>query len=126
VRSERELIAPALLAARGISKGYGGVEALAGVDFDVFRGEVVGLVGDNGAGKSTLVRILAGNEQPDSGRLSLEGTEVRLRSPSDARTLGVEAVYQDLALCEDLDATANLYLGREVRQTWLARSARGA
>jgi simple sugar transport system ATP-binding protein len=103
-----------VLEARGISKRYGHVEALAGANFDVYAGEVVALIGDNGAGKSTLVRIMSGAERADSGRLLFEGQEVVLSSPVDARALGIETVFQDLALAPHLSPVQNLYLGREV------------
>jgi D-xylose transport system ATP-binding protein len=98
---------------RGVSKRFGPVQALKDVDFEVYPGEVVGLVGDNGAGKSTLIKILAGTYQPDTGRYLFEGREVHVRSPRDATALGIATVYQDLALCDNLDVVANLYLGRE-------------
>ncbi|MGI8854944.1 MAG: ATP-binding cassette domain-containing protein [Thermomicrobiales bacterium] len=100
-----------------ISKAYGAVEALSDVDFEVHAGEVVGLVGDNGAGKSTLVKILAGVIQADSGTIYRDGKAVHITSPNDATQMGIETVYQDLALCDNLDVVANLYLGREAQQT---------
>ncbi len=103
-----------LLQARGMVKHYGHVEALRGADFDVHAGEVVALIGDNGAGKSTLVKILSGTEQPDDGQILLDGQEVHIGSPFEAQGLGIETVYQDLALAPDLDGAANLYLGREI------------
>ena len=107
-------MAEALLQARGIVKHYGHVEALRGADFDVFPGEIVALIGDNGAGKSTLVKILSGTEQADEGEISLEGQTVQVSSPLEAQRLGIETVYQDLALAPDLDGAANLYFGREI------------
>jgi ABC-type sugar transport system, ATPase component len=107
---------PPVLEMRGISKRFGAVQALSGVDFEVFQGEVVGLVGDNGAGKSTLVKIIAGTYQPDSGRYIFEGEEASVSSPRQAANLGIQTVYQDLALCDNLDVVANLYLGREETQ----------
>jgi simple sugar transport system ATP-binding protein len=104
----------ALLQARGIVKHYGRVQALRGVDFTVRAGEVVALIGDNGAGKSTLVKILSGAEAPDGGQIVLDGRPVQLASPLAAQRLGIETVYQDLALANDLDPAANLFLGREV------------
>jgi simple sugar transport system ATP-binding protein len=104
----------ALLEARGIDKNYGHVRALANADFDVLPGEVTALVGDNGAGKSTLIKILSGTVQPDGGEIVFEGRRVHIDSPISARRLGLETVYQDLALAEDLDPPANLFLGREV------------
>jgi simple sugar transport system ATP-binding protein len=104
----------ALLEARGIDKNYGHVRALHAADFDVFPGEVAALVGDNGAGKSTLIKILSGTVQPDGGEIRFDGSPVTIDSPITARNLGLETVYQDLALAEDLDPSANLFLGREL------------
>ncbi|QLY28477.1 ATP-binding cassette domain-containing protein [Nocardia huaxiensis] len=103
-----------VLEAEGLTKRYGGVEALRGANFQVSAGEVVALIGDNGAGKSTLVKCLSGAEQPDSGRILLDGKATRLGSPTAARRRGIETVYQDLAVAPDLDPAANLFLGREV------------
>jgi D-xylose transport system ATP-binding protein len=100
-------------AVRGISKRFGQVQALRDVDFEVYPGEVVGLVGDNGAGKSTLIKILAGTHQPDTGEYLFDGKPVHVRTPRDATLLGIATVYQDLALADNLDVVANLYLGRE-------------
>lgn len=108
-----------LLAARSIEKGWGHVRALRGADFAVWPGEIVALIGDNGAGKSTLVKCLTGVERPDSGEILFEGSPIELRSPIDARALGVETVYQDLSLSLHLDAAANLYLGRELCRSGL-------
>ena len=102
-----------ILELKGISKRFGAVQALSGVDLEVYPDEVVGLVGDNGAGKSTLVKIIAGTYQPDAGQYIFEGKEVSINSPHDASQLGIQTVYQDLALCDNLDVVANLYLGRE-------------
>ena len=102
-----------LLEARGIVKSFGRVRALRGADFTVYPGEVVALIGDNGAGKSTLVKILAGVQPPDAGEIRFEGHEVSLHTPTAARELGIETVYQDLALAPDLESSANLFLGRE-------------
>jgi simple sugar transport system ATP-binding protein len=107
-------MAEPLMQARGIVKHYGHVEALRGADLDVYAGEIVALIGDNGAGKSTLVKILSGTEQPDGGEVLLEGHGIRIGSPFEAQHLGIETVYQDLALAPDLDGAANLYLGREL------------
>jgi simple sugar transport system ATP-binding protein len=109
-----------VLEAEGLVKRYGGVEALRGANFRVFEGEVVALIGDNGAGKSTLVKCLSGAEQPDGGRILLDGEPVRLTSPTEARRLGVETVYQDLAVAPDLDPAANLFLGRELFRRGIA------
>ena len=105
-----------ILEMKGISKKFGAVQALFDVDFEVYQNEVVGLVGDNGAGKSTLVKIIAGTYQPDSGRYLFEGKEVSVHNPRQAANLGIQTVYQDLALCDNLDVVANLYLGREETQ----------
>ncbi len=97
----------------GINKAFGAVKALTDVDFEVYPGEVVGLVGDNGAGKSTLIKVIAGVNPADSGKIYMEGREVSISAPPDATRLGIETVYQDLALADNLDVVANLYLGRE-------------
>ena len=102
-----------LLALQGISKRFGAVQALAGVDFHLHAGEVVGLVGDNGAGKSTLVKTISGIHSPDEGAISMDGVPVALRTPEDAGHLGIATVYQDLALADNLDVVANLFLGHE-------------
>jgi simple sugar transport system ATP-binding protein len=106
-----------LLEARDIEKNYGHVRALAGTDFDVLPGEVTALVGDNGAGKSTLIKILSGTVQPDAGEIRFEGQPVHIDTPITARALGLETVYQDLALAEELDPPANLFLGRELMRS---------
>lgn len=107
------------LSATSIQKRFGGVEALRGVDFEVRRGEVMALVGDNGAGKSTLMKTLAGAHRADGGKFFLDGKQVSISTPHDAADLGIQIVYQDLALCENLDVSANLFLGREpVRSGW--------
>jgi D-xylose transport system ATP-binding protein len=102
-----------ILVMTGISKRFGAVQALTDVDFEVYPGEVVALVGDNGAGKSTLVKCVAGTHMPDEGRILFGGEEVRIHTPSDATRLGIETVYQDLALCDNLDVVQNMFLGRE-------------
>ncbi len=102
-----------LLELRALSKRFGAITALADIDLTMAAGEVVGVMGDNGAGKSTLLRIMAGSFLPSRGTLRLEGRPVRLAGPADARALGIEAVHQDLALCENLSAAANVFLGRE-------------
>jgi D-xylose transport system ATP-binding protein len=91
------------------------VQALTDVDLDVRAGEVMALVGDNGAGKSTLIKCIAGTHMPDGGQIFFEGEEVHIHGPRDAARLGIEVVYQDLALCDNLDVVQNMYLGREVR-----------
>ena len=107
-------MAEPVLEARRLVKHYGHVLALDEADFSAMPGEVVALIGDNGAGKSTLVKTLVGAIRPDSGEILVDGTPVQLSSPVDARRHGIEAVYQDLALAPDLDAAANLHLGREI------------
>jgi simple sugar transport system ATP-binding protein len=102
-----------LLSAVELSKHFGGLVAVDHVSLDVQPGEVVGILGDNGAGKSTLIKMISGVFQPDSGRLLLNGREVSFSSPQGARDAGIETIYQDLALCENLDASANIFLGRE-------------
>lgn len=103
-----------LLELRNIRKTFGAVEALAGVDFALERGEVVGLVGDNGAGKSTLVKVIAGAVRPDEGSMRFADVDVTSNSPSEAAERGIHTVYQDLALCDNLDVVANLFLGHEM------------
>jgi simple sugar transport system ATP-binding protein len=102
-----------VLAAVDLSKHFGGLVAVDHVSLEVHAGEVVGLLGDNGAGKSTLIKMISGVFQPDGGRLIFNGREVSFSSPQDARDVGIETIYQDLALCENLDAGANIFLGRE-------------
>ena len=104
---------------RGIQKRFGGVRALNGVDFEVACGEVMALVGDNGAGKSTLMKVLAGAHLADAGEFWMDGKQVAISSPHDAAGLGIQVVYQDLALCENLSVSANLSLGAEpVKPGW--------
>jgi D-xylose transport system ATP-binding protein len=103
-----------ILELRGVSKHFGSVEALTDVDFEVRSGEVMALVGDNGAGKSTLVKCVAGTHAADSGRILFEGKEVHIHGPKDAAKLGIEVVYQDLALADNLDVVQNMFLGREI------------
>ncbi len=102
-----------LLEARGISRNFGSVSALTDVNLMVRPGEVVGLVGDNGAGKSTLLKILCGAVQPSSGQIYIDGEPVTFHSPKDSRNLGIEVVYQDLALATELSVAENVFLGRE-------------
>ena len=105
---------PPLVEMRGISRAFGGVAALQNVDLAVNRNEVVALLGDNGAGKSTLIKILAGALAADTGDILLDGRAASIASPRDAKDLGIETVYQDLALCDNLDVPTNLFLGREL------------
>ncbi|MEX2106207.1 MAG: ATP-binding cassette domain-containing protein [Solirubrobacterales bacterium] len=104
----------AILATKGISKSFGPVQALDDVDFEVNAGEVVGLVGDNGAGKSTLVKAISGIYSVDAGEFFFEGRPVTISGPNSATALGIATVYQDLALCDNLDVVANLFLGQEM------------
>ena len=103
-----------VLTMRGIGKHFGAVKALTDVDFWVNEGEVVALIGDNGAGKSTLVKILAGVHPPDGGTIEFDGEVVDIGSPADSQELGIETIFQDLALCDNLDVVGNLWLGREL------------
>ena len=103
-----------VLALRGVSKRFGAVQALTDVELEVHAGEVVALVGDNGAGKSTLVKTIAGVHPIDEGIIEWDGSPVSINKPHDAQGLGVATVYQDLALCDNLDVVGNLYLGREL------------
>ena len=109
-----------LLELHGISKSFGSVQALSDVEFEVRPGEVMALVGDNGAGKSTLIKCVAGTHAPDEGEIVIDGDEVHIHGPKDAAKLGIEVVYQDLALCDNLDVVQNMYLGREARD-WFQR-----
>jgi simple sugar transport system ATP-binding protein len=105
-----------VLELRGIAKHFGAIQALQAVDLELARGEVLGLMGDNGAGKSTLVKIIAGNFRQSHGTMRMEGKDLILHRPVDAREHGIEIVHQDLALCNNLTAAANVFLGREVRR----------
>jgi D-xylose transport system ATP-binding protein len=109
-----------LLELRGVTKSFGSVQALTDVDFAVHSGEVMALVGDNGAGKSTLIKCVAGIHPMDSGEVLFDGQPVSIHGPKDAAKLGIEIVYQDLALCDNLDVVQNMYLGRE-EHDWLGR-----
>jgi len=104
------------LEARGVVKSFGTVRALRGASFEAFSGEVTALVGDNGAGKSTLIKVLSGVFPPDEGEVLVDGQAVHISSPQAASSLGIETVYQDLALAPDLDAASNVFLGRELRR----------
>jgi len=114
---------PPTLVVRGLTKWYGGITALDGVDIDVRRGEVVALAGENGAGKSTLVNVLSGMTRSDGGTIFLDDTPVRIDGPSRARALGIATVFQGLALCENLDVVKNLFLGREIGSFWMDEPA---
>jgi D-xylose transport system ATP-binding protein len=107
--------APPLLEVRGLYKSFGPVQVLRDVDFSIHAGQVTALVGDNGAGKSTLVKCVAGTHGYDAGELWFEGRPVHVHNPRDAAALGIEIVYQDLALCDNLDVVQNMFLGRERR-----------
>ena len=111
---EAEGAAPPLLSLRGVGKSFGAVQVLQGVDFDVHPGQVTALVGDNGAGKSTLIKGIAGIYAFDGGTFAFEGRQVHVSNPKHANALGIEVVYQDLALCDNLDIVHNLFLGREL------------
>ena len=112
-----------LLQLRDITKSFGSVQALTDVDFEVRNGEVMALAGDNGAGKSTLIKCIAGTHAADSGEILFEGNEVHIHGPKDAAKLGIEVVYQDLALCDNLDVVQNMYLGREANHWQVLREA---
>jgi ABC-type sugar transport system ATPase subunit len=116
---------PPALSIRDATKRFGAVTAIDGVDLDVDRGEVVALLGDNGAGKSTLIKCVSGAHRLDSGTIAMGGRQVSIHSPADARSLGIETVYQDLALFDNLKASDNFFAGREVAgPSWLPRSMR--
>ena len=108
----------ALLELNNISKSFGGIQAVNDVSLELNGGEIVGLMGDNGAGKSTLVKIIAGNYPPTRGTMRMNGRELVLRKPIDARAHGIEIVYQDLALCNNLTAAANVFLSRELTKNF--------
>lgn len=105
-----------LLTFNNVTKRFGAITALSGINFSIEPGEVIGLMGDNGAGKSTLAKIIAGNFPPTSGDMHLDGQPVHFQLPIDARRHGIEIVYQDLALCDNLTAAANVFLGREIKR----------
>src|SRR6266571_2707021 len=113
VTEQQQPTAEPRLRLRGVNKSFGAVRALTDVNFEAYAGEVVGLVGDNGAGKSTLIKVISGVGPADSGEIFLEGQPVKITTPQTATHLGIETVYQDLALCDNLDVVANLFLGRE-------------
>lgn len=108
----------AVLELKGIAKHFGAIEALRGVDLSLEPGEVLGLMGDNGAGKSTMVKIIAGNFPPSEGEIRVDGRPQHFHKPIDARREGIEIVYQDLALCDNLTAADNVFLGREVKHSF--------
>src|SRR5579863_8050656 len=105
-----------VLELQGVSKHFGAIHALNEVDLTLTSGEVLGLMGDNGAGKTTLVRVIAGNFPPTAGEIRIDGVPVHFSKPVEAREKGVEVVYQDLALCNNLSAAANVFLGREIKK----------
>ena len=109
-----------VMRASGLMKAYGHITALDGVDIEIRKGEILAIVGDNGAGKSTLVKILTGVTRPDAGTINVDGSDVAFDSPRAARRRGIEAVFQDLALCPNRDVVANLFLGREMLMSGLA------
>jgi simple sugar transport system ATP-binding protein len=109
-----EAAGSSLIRLENVSKAFGAIQALSRISLEVGRGEIVGLMGDNGAGKSTLVKILAGNYRPSEGNYYIDDKPVSLSNPAEARSRGIEVVYQDLALCNNLTAAANVFLGREI------------
>jgi D-xylose transport system ATP-binding protein len=113
-----------ILELRGVNKSFGVVHVLHDVDFEVYPGEVTALVGDNGAGKSTLVKAIAGIHPIDSGTYLFEGKPVTVHGPNDVAALGIEVVYQDLALCDNLDIVSNMFLGREIKGRGVLKSVR--
>lgn len=108
-----------ILSIRGVNKSFGPVHVLKNVDFDAYAGQVTALVGDNGAGKSTLIKCIAGIYQAEEGQFHFEGKKVEVTGPRDAAALGIEVVYQDLALCDNLDIVHNMFLGREVKKGFI-------
>lgn len=108
-----------LLSANNMTKRFGGLVAVDDVSVDIHKGEVVGLVGDNGAGKSTLIKMISGVYRPDHGEIYMDGKRVEINGPRDAREMGIETIYQDLALAENLDVGSNIFLGREIKQEYL-------
>jgi fructose transport system ATP-binding protein len=114
--ARREAVEP-ILTARGLMKRYGTVVAMNGADFDLYPGEILGVIGDNGAGKSTLIKALCGAVTPDHGEIKLDGKTVHFRSPQDGRNAGIETVYQNLALSPALSIADNMFLGREIKNS---------
>lgn len=106
-----------ILRVRGLKKSFGAVQAISGVDLEAASGEVLAIVGDNGAGKSTTIKMISGVTQPDGGEIAIEGKPATQGGPAEMEALGVQTVYQDLALCDNLDIVSNLFLGRELRKT---------
>ena len=115
----KEKMSEPILSLRGINKSFGPVHVLKNVDFDAYAGQVTALVGDNGAGKSTLIKCIAGIYQAEEGEFFFEGKKVEVTGPRDAAALGIEVVYQDLALCDNLDIVHNMFLGREVKKGFI-------
>ena len=113
-----ERTGPALIEMKDISIAIGGIKAVDHASVDLYPGEVVGLLGHNGAGKSTLIKILSGAYKRDHGDIFISGSKVEINNPRDAKALGIETIYQTLALADNVDAAANLYLGRELRTRW--------
>jgi ABC-type sugar transport system ATPase subunit len=109
----------ALLSAKNLTKRFGGLTAVNEVSMDVFPGQVIGLIGDNGAGKSTFIKMVSGVYQPNEGEIIFQGKPVTFAGPREARDLGIETIYQDLALAENLDASSNIFLGREIKHRYL-------
>ena len=108
-----------ILQALNLTKSFGGLVAVDNVSVDIFPGEVVGLVGDNGAGKSTLIKMVSGVYQPNDGEIVFEGKKITFSGPREARDRGIETIYQDLALAENLDAPSNIFLGREMKRAYI-------
>jgi len=108
-----------ILKVEGVSKSFGSVVALNNICFELYENEIVGIVGDNGAGKSTLIKIISGNFPADGGEIYFYGKRIHFRSPSDARKMGIETVYQDLSICNNLDSVSNIFIGREIYQNIL-------
>jgi ABC-type sugar transport system ATPase subunit len=109
----------ALLRGESLTKHFGGLTAVDDVSMDIYPGQVMGLVGDNGAGKSTFIKMISGVYQPDGGKVYFKGEEVAFKGPREARDMGIETIYQDLALAENLDVSSNIFLGREVKKRYL-------
>jgi D-xylose transport system ATP-binding protein len=116
---KEQVVSTPILSLRGVNKSFGPVHVLKNVDLDVYRGQVTALVGDNGAGKSTLIKCIAGIYSPDGGDFLFDGTKVDISGPREATALGIEVVYQDLALCDNLDIVHNMFLGREVKKGYV-------